>query len=74
MALVEFIIDQPGAPASGTNTYFNPVFAGSKTKVFREGLYQYAQLGSNYIIKPGTGTFFFVPEFQPGERIRIVTA
>lgn len=71
---VEFIIDQPGAPIAGSNIYFNAALAAKKMKVFREGLYQYAGLGPNYIIKPGTGTVFFIPAFTPGERIRIQTA
>lgn len=69
--IVEFIVDSPGYPANGTNTYYNPVLAGKKTKVFREGYYQYTQLGAGYVIKPGTGTIFFSPAFTPGERIRI---
>lgn len=71
--VVEFIVGDPGYPPPGSNIYFNGAFAGKKTKVFREGLYQYTQLGSNYVIKPGTGTTFFIPEFGAGERIRIQT-
>lgn len=69
----EFIIDTPGYPTSGSNVYFNPSLAGNKTKVFREGYYQYEQLGQGYVIKPGTGTIFFTPAFTTGERIRIQT-
>ena len=71
--VIEFIVGTPGNPASGSNIVFHPTLAGKKTKVFREGIYQYSQLGSNYVIKPGTGTIFFVPAFDPGERIRIQT-
>jgi hypothetical protein len=69
----EFIVDAPGAPASGTAVYFNPVLAGKKAKVFREGYYQYESLGQNFYVNTNTGTLLFLPEFTPGERIRIQT-
>lgn len=70
----EFIVGQPGAPADGDNIYYNPILAGAKMKIFREGAYQYRQLGTNHVVVPGTGTIFFVPALSSGERIRIQTA
>lgn len=71
--VIDFQIGQPGSPSDGDVAYFSPLIAGEKVKVFREGLYQYNQKGTNYIINFNTGTIFFVPAFYDQERIRIQT-
>lgn len=57
---------------AGQTSYVNNLLIGKKVKVLREGLYQYTQLGNNYIIKAGN-TILFVPALFLNERIRIQT-
>jgi hypothetical protein len=72
MANIKFTIGDPGYPPDGATSYYNPILAGKKLKVFREGQYQY-RIGQNFIIAPGTGSILFSPALWMGERIRIQT-
>lgn len=58
--------------SANQTSYINNAINGKKIKVLREGLYQYTQLGSNYIIKAGN-TILFVPALALNERIRVQT-
>lgn len=60
------------AATEGQTAYNNNAIIGERVKVLREGLYQYTQLGANYVIRVG-GTILFVPALSAGERIRIQT-
>lgn len=72
MAVINFTVGQPGAPAAGSANYYSPILNGKKLKVFREGQYQY-RTGANFIIAPRSGAVLFFPSFYDGERIRIQT-
>jgi len=69
--ITEFTIGNPGAPADGSQSYYNSLLAGAPFRIFREGQYQYLS-GVNRIFPTGTGTVFFIPAFTAGERIKII--
>lgn len=65
-----FIVEFIATP--GQTAYSNNILIGKPVKVFREGFYQYTQLGANYIYRAGN-TILFVPALSAAERIRIQT-
>lgn len=69
--ITEFRVGDPGAPASGAQSYYNSLLAGASFRIFREGQYQYLS-GANRIFPTGTGTVFFIPALYVGERIKII--
>ncbi len=56
----------------GQTSYVNNILSGKRVKVWREGVYQYTQLGVNYIFRAGN-TILFVPALALNERVRIQT-
>ena len=68
--IAEFRVGDPGAPADGAQSYYNPLLAGASFKIWREGQFQYL-VGDNRLFSTGSGTVFFIPALSTGERIKV---
>lgn len=68
--VIRFTVGDADFPQDGASFYYNPNLLGNQIQVFREGNYQYP-FGSYRIVRTGTGSIFFIPALQGGERILI---
>lgn len=71
LTLAQFTVGDMGYPGDGAVSYNNAGMSGKQVRVLREGINQYTQKGTNFIIGTGTSTVFFVPSLYLGERIII---